>query len=139
MPTQTQGCLGGAVKNVLLVVAAFVVFCVFIFLMTPGDGRRARSPSTPQKAERAAEEDYSIYAYSMAKKFVLQQLRCPSTADFPWSASRIDSLGDGHYKVVGYVDAQNAFGAQVRTNFICEVCTKDGDNWSLLDLVTYPQ
>ena len=39
----------------------------------------------------------------------------------------------GPYQVRRYVDAQNAFGAEIRTRFTCTV-KRSGDSWHLLDL-----
>ena len=41
----------------------------------------------------------------------------------------------GRYKVSTYVDAQNSFGAMIRTDFICEVTHTSGDSYHLESLV----
>ncbi|PPS89415.1 hypothetical protein [Streptomyces sp. MH60] len=40
------------------------------------------------------------------------------------------------YRVSGWVDSQNSFGALVRNKYVCEISTKDADTWHLdvLDL-----
>lgn len=51
-----------------------------------------------------------------------ERLRTPATADFP--ADTVQSVapqGSGRFRLAYHVDAQNAFGAMVRTDFTCEV------------------
>lgn len=55
---------------------------------------------------------------------VTAQLRAPSTADFP-DDERYGTSGD-RYTVRGSVDAQNAFGAQIRTAWVCTATHTDG-------------
>lgn len=54
----------------------------------------------------------------MAETFVRKQLKSPSTADFPstneYTATEIE---DDVWRVSGYVDAQNSFGATIRTRW----------------------
>lgn len=50
--------------------------------------------------------------------FVEQELKSPTTADFPFGGFRhVTKLGVNRYKVDSYVDAQNSFGAITRTHF----------------------
>lgn len=106
---------------------------VGIMLLTVGAVVWFTQPSGRNSHDYIA-EDHSVHAYTMAKRYVTDKLPSPSTADFPWFATRVDTLGRGRYKVVGYVDAQNRYGATIRTNFVCELTTSDGTNWSLVDL-----
>lgn len=57
--------------------------------------------------------------YVVCQSWVEQQLRSPSTADFPASSSQGISNVGKEWKVASYVDAQNGFGAIVRTRFNC--------------------
>ena len=101
-----------------------------------GVPRRGRAtPASPKETELGSETG----AFLMAKKFVADQLRSPGSAEFPWFDFQGWRLGNGHYKIVSYVDSQNAFGALIRTNYVCEVKTEDGTNWSLIDLTMQPQ
>lgn len=68
-----------------------------------------------------------------AKDVVTRALKAPSTAKFPgefltpledWSFARNKDV----YQVSSYVDAQNSFGAMIRSDFIIKVSMpKDGD------------
>lgn len=75
-------------------------------------------------------------AYVMAQIFVEKKLKSPATADFPTSYdANIKRLGGNRFQVVSWVDSQNAFGAVLRTKFICELHTEDGQNWTCDTLV----
>lgn len=63
-------------------------------------------------------KDRSMDAWVCAMDVVENRLKSPSTADFcSYPEATIIDLGDNRYKIKGYVDAQNTFGATVRTQF----------------------
>ena len=66
-----------------------------------------------------------------AQLFVERHLKAPSTAEFPWGIDEysIASLGDGRWKVSSYVDAQNGFGAMVRSRW--NVTLRENENGSV--------
>lgn len=58
-------------------------------------------------------------AFSCAKEIVKGDLKAPSTAKFcRQSEAKIYHLGNGTYCVIGWVDAENSFGATLRTEYI---------------------
>jgi hypothetical protein len=76
-----------------------------------------------------------ISAYTMCQQFTEDRLKSPSTADWPWGASDATTdLGDGRYRVRTHVDAQNSFGAMIRSQVDCTVRFVGGDKWQLEDL-----
>lgn len=91
------------------------------------------------------EEDTEITAskiYVMCKPYVENSLISPSTAEFPeYYKVDIGTLRgtSNTYVVNGYVDAQNSFGAKIRTHYSCAIKHKGGEwanrnNWSLIEL-----
>ena len=63
----------------------------------------------------------------------------PSTASFPWLDREVRSLGNDVYQVISYVDAQNGFGATVRSNYSCKVRYRGGEdadqnNWEAVEI-----
>ena len=57
-------------------------------------------------------------AWVCALDVVEGRLKSPSTADFcSYPEATITDLGNNRYKIQGYVDAQNSFGATVRSKF----------------------
>ena len=86
-----------------------------------------------------------IDAWVMAQHFVEQQLKAPGTADYGgvWdgdyqsSDDVVTELGDDKFRVSAWVDAENSFGAKIRTYFVCELEYVGDDNWrcTKLDLL----
>lgn len=64
----------------------------------------------------------------MAQAFTKTFLKAPATADFPLEAIRVKRDADT-FEVVGYVDAQNSYGALLRSDLICNMAYLGGD-WS---------
>ena len=93
---------------------AFVVLCFCGLAFACGDN----GPYEPTKYD----------AVIMAEKFVLDVLRSPSTAGFPASSTEYDITykGNNSWTIVGYVDAQNGFGAMIRSCLACTVSSKAG-------------
>jgi hypothetical protein len=91
-------------------------------------------PAQPQTAD-------AVHAWVFAQEFVKRSLKSPSTADFggvlhePQSAEECcKKHGSDAWLCVGWVDAQNAFGATVRSDF--KVTLKPGgtaDEWIALE------
>lgn len=126
---QAMGCA------VLLVLGVLVYFCGGC-----PSSSNSPSPSTTERNER-------VDAWVMAKKFVETRLLSPSSANYGGVFSGeyqdpekcVTSLGDKRYRVRGWVDSQNAFGAQIRNNF--EVTLKDvgGDRWECESITVSPR
>lgn len=58
-------------------------------------------------------------AFSCAKAIVKGVLKSPSSAKFCWiTDATVTHLGNGEYKVTGWVEAENSFGATLRQNFV---------------------
>ena len=50
--------------------------------------------------------------------FVQDKLKSPQSAEFRYGGYRdVTPLGNGRYRVQSYVDADNAFGGNIRTHF----------------------
>ncbi len=107
---------------------SFLFFSIFIFFAFGSSDDR-----TPE--EKCAD---GTTAFVMSQSFVEKRLRSPSTADFPYTSSegvRMQYMGECTHKIWAYVDAQNAFGATIRTNYYTELQNKKGtDEWRLIDL-----
>lgn len=114
------------------------------------EAERAREEAESARKEREerlknAEKDLpdESEAFVMSQWWVKERLIAPSTADFPWSADRVlRSLPGSTYVVTSYVDAQNAFGATIRTRYIATLKWVGGDwsmmsSWRLIDLETW--
>jgi hypothetical protein len=94
-----------------------------------------------ERAEQARETSFRTAAVSHCQRAVDANLRAPSTAQHPWLDQRVVRLPDMvTFEVTSYVDAQNAFGATIRTAYRCQV-RHDGasdpieyDGWTVVGL-----
>lgn len=76
--------------------------------------------------------------WAMSKSFIKDQLKSPKSADFPTYGDNnvsITNSGD-YYKVTGYVDAENSFGAEIRSKFSL-VLKKSGSKYTLKECNIY--
>ena len=93
--------------------------------------------SPEEASKKDVEGDPGVAAF-LCQDFVKARLKAPSAAQFPtpYSAgTTVVKVAPGHYRVTSYVDAQNSFGAPIRTPFVCEVKkVPGGDQWQLHNL-----
>ena len=79
-------------------------------------GRSSPPAQSSSRSPSGTSNTHGAWAYM--QQFVIERLKAPSSADFPFGGHRsVSPLGDGRYLVKSYVDSQNSFGAQIRTNF----------------------
>lgn len=76
--------------------------------------------------------------WAMAQSFVKDNLKSPKSADFPvYGDSQVSIKNAGsYYKVTGYVDAENSFGAEIRATFSL-VMEKSGTKYTLKECNIY--
>lgn len=76
-----------------------------------------------------------IDAFVKSQRFVKQKLRAPSTANFPLiTAEGVVSrwINDCEFDVIAFVDAENGFGAKVRSKYEASLSyAPDADRWLL--------
>lgn len=74
------------------------------------------------------DSDLKIDAWVCAKDIVEKDLKVPSSADFcSLSEATVFSNGGSDYTVVGYVDAENSLGVEIRSDFVVTLTlTKNG-------------
>lgn len=90
-----------------------------------------------EPAKDSSPEHSPSAAYVMCQQFMKDRLRAPGTADFPYGTDRYTtSEGGGRYRVESYVDAENGFGGEVRTDYTCVVEYSGDDKWTLLKMET---
>ena len=106
---------------------------VFVFLAVGSTDSKTSSDPNAWKTE-----DNKSMAYIMMEDFVKQRLKSPSTAKFPGvfdgKLDHVTALGNQTYRIVSYVDAQNSFGAMMRTKFVGEIKQTSKDRWQLISL-----
>jgi predicted nucleic acid-binding Zn ribbon protein len=79
-------------------------------------------------------------AHIIAQSYVKNVLKSPSTADFPTFDYTAYDLENNKYKIISYVDSQNSFGAEVRSNYSVILSYNNSDwadinNWTLHELI----
>lgn len=93
-------------------------------------------PSTPAPVAGASDKNMACI---MAQDFMEDQLKAPATAKFArCSRDSATFEGDGEFIVTSYVDAQNGFGAMIRTTFVMRVKSVGDDKWKMLEVATEP-
>ena len=125
--------------NIFMIVLIVVVILGIIASM-------ARDSSSSDSESSSSESDYSstssssnFVAYNYAERYVKQNLKSPSTAEFPdvfEKSEHINPISDNKYQINSWVDSQNSFGAIIRTKFSC-VIVFDGDNVRCEDFKLY--
>jgi len=110
----------------LLPGVCLVVFLVIVMII----GQYAESPDS---GSGDAVKNREFDAHVTAMGFVKRHLKAPSTADFGYQTESecVTSLGDGRYRVSGWVDAENSFGAKIRNNYSCTIRDLGGGKWAL--------
>ena len=76
-------------------------------------------------------EDGNVDAAMMAKRLITNKLKSPSSAKFPKDPT-VYKYESCKYRVVGEVDASNAFGVIIRTKYTAEVLYVGDDKWRLI-------
>lgn len=112
-----------------LIIVGIIVFAFLINLVT-GDNNQKPQPYSPDETD----------AWVMAKKFIKDKLKAPSTAEFPsMSESLIRYEGADNWTVKSYVDSQNSFEAMLRTKFTIKMSVNtETKYWTVTSLDTDP-
>lgn len=77
-------------------------------------------------------------AWIFAKNAVKEKLKAPSTAKFPWyDDSYVTVLDDGRYLVKAYLDAENSYGAKIRSNFSVKIRITGEYSYTYSELLIY--
>lgn len=105
----------------ILLVVVVVGLCLgFAFLFNKNDDEP--SVTTSQSAWYAC------------RQFVEERLKAPKTADFEtYKEYKVTHIDYDEWKVTMTVDAENSFGAMIRSEFECQV-RDEGDNWRLISI-----
>jgi hypothetical protein len=97
----------------------------------------ARKPTqTPEQKEDEAKQQILSDAKWKCREFITATLKAPSTAEFQ-NYNNFTAWHEGYggrYSVAGYVDAQNSFGAMIRTQFKCDLQRDPKGNWVPINL-----
>jgi hypothetical protein len=111
----------------IISIVILIGVCVWWFSATP-----TSSSTYDQNSSSTTGDVHGAWAYMQL--FVEKKLKSPRSADFPFGGSRhVTPLGGGRYRVNSYVDSENSFGAEMRTNFH-GVISRTSNGWKLESL-----
>ncbi len=84
-----------------------------------------------------ANDEEKAFAWTAAIAEVKKRLKSPSTAKFPFSyyGQEINKATGNKFQVISYVDAENGFGAKIRTTFIVEIEKIDDETYNVIDVL----
>lgn len=102
----------------------FTVTCATIALYMAATGQLV--PQIREVDIQSAIDKFPAQAFACAKEEATKMLKSPSTVEFPFRSSSQEvkyvGLTEGkypHYTIESYLDAQNGFGAMIRSNYSC--------------------
>ena len=114
---------------VLIVIGMLFIALILVTVMGGGDSTVTDS-SAPEPSASEQEDPTSIKTrdtaiFVIAKTIVKDNLKTPSTADFcGLSECTMQRYGD-LYAATGYVDAENGFGAMIRSKWVVQFYSDD--------------
>ena len=118
----------------------FLIFIgVLCFLFWRGCIYEKEKPKTAgQSIANTYDKPELQEAWIISKQFVKTILKAPASAEFPYDNAG-GSIEQNRYNINAYVDAQNSFGALLRSNYYCKMDYKGGNwadinNWDLIYL-----
>ena len=115
------------IKLLVIGFALYAAIAVVGGLLSPDSGYQASGGNSPDRTD----------ACFMSQKFVREELKAPSTAEFPdWTESNCQATQSGNtWTVRSFVDAENSFGAQIRSDYTAEMTyNASRDSWTLNNL-----
>jgi len=107
-------------KAVLLCLS--IIFCLGLFVGCESAEEAGMRQFKEEQEEAKKPENKKKSIYYGVQKEVKNKLKAPSTAEFPiYDESFVEQVDDTHYTVNCYVDAENGFGAKLRSNYSCDI------------------
>ena len=103
--------------TVLVGILAVVSIPVYLLISEKSITIFKSRPTTPKVY---TDSEFKATAYVCAKYEVEAYLKAPLTAKFQASPDAVIYKEDSYYVIESFVDAQNSFGAMIRTNFKCK-------------------
>ena len=122
-PKKKTGCVAAGCATIIALLGIAGLVSVF-------------SPSSPAPIPRTSATTASAHipteteAAITCQAYVENALKSPRSADFPILDRRVTKTGPKSFRVQSYVDAQNSFGATIRSHFVCNI-TYLGGEWAL--------
>lgn len=108
----------GCLSQIIVAICVFGLIGWLVF--STEQQRKNETPETRREVKCGKEGKFS--AGYMAEKFVRDRLKAPSTAKFPWyEESSVTISGECEFVIRSYVDAQNSYGAMLRSDYVVKL------------------
>ncbi len=127
--------------KILILIAAAAIYAVILHTAITTYGRPGGMDYRPHEAKSVNENSRVWLA---AEEAVRRQLKAPSTADFGSvfgdyqdPDKQVVALDNGSYAVHGWVDAENSFGAKLRSTWVCNIRLTGDEGWSCDSIVIH--
>lgn len=121
-----------SIKVVLIVIVAITALgAISAMFQSPADSVKEEKTEVKEKGKDGTA------AYVMAQEIVKKQLKAPSTAKFQkmWDGVKVLYYTDiDAYGLTFWVDAQNSFGAMIRTTYDVTIKNTEGDKWLVTEI-----
>lgn len=122
METETQQISDSNKKNITtgcwgcLILLAMIVIIMIILISG--------------NSKETDEMDKSNEAWVCAQMKIKEMLKSPKSAEFEFGGATksTKAIGNEKYEIKSYVDAENSFGAKIRSNFECTVTYETKSN-----------
>lgn len=105
-------------KRLAIMITATVIGWILIIGIISNKPDDSNNNSNPQYNTALCSADEKGYAWAVAEKEVKESLKAPSTANFPTYNDGTITKSGSRFTVIGYVDAENSYGAEIRNNFV---------------------
>lgn len=102
----------------------WLVFIVIVLCIVAQVANTGENKETPNRT-----------AWYMCRQFIEDSLKSPKSAEFEtYQEGSVRTLSNKMFEMTITVDAQNSFGAMIRSDFYCKVQDVGNDKWKLIAL-----
>lgn len=120
-------------KTVIIIILCLVVLVSVCEIVKAK--KRNNGVATGGHSRYSYSEEIEATTFALAEKAVKGELKAPSTAKFcKQSECDFESLGNNQYMMTGWVDAENSFGAMIRSDWLI-IAELDGTKMKLVSVL----
>lgn len=141
MPTKTNSIVltSQQKKAAISVLLFIVIFLICVNFLEPDRPEDYKIVLSKQDSIRIKEEEKqkacndTSMAIVKAQRSIREQLKAPSTAKFPYGYERVRCGDSCTFVILGIVDAQNSFGAMLRSEYRVKIAYRpEQEVWEVI-------
>jgi len=107
-----------------------ILICSICFVgCTYKEQRRKADANALYEQKIKAEKEFASKAYLIAKSYIKKKINTPPTTEFPFLDYQSTSISPRIVVIRSYFDAQNSFGAKIRTHYTIKM-EQTGNDWA---------